>query len=88
MILVLHIIVALASLVTATLAFTKRSQRMIWATYGLTVSTLATGFTVVATRQVHLLQVCATGLLYVGVVFLVLAGAHYRLARAAQSTRR
>lgn len=83
MILVLHIISALASVAAATFVLFSPSKNGLKLNYGLLAATLATGTFMVATMSVHILQTCMSGLLYVGFVGALLFAANRRLASAA-----
>lgn len=81
MIIALHVIVALASIVASFAALARKSTLYIKYTYALTALTFVSGTILVVTHDVHLLQVCASGLLFIGFVSAGIAGAYYRLAR-------
>lgn len=81
MIIVFHIVVALASMGLSTLLFFLPSNAKLHATYGLVALTLTSGTYLVASRPAHMVQACMTGLLYLGFVSAGIAVAHYRLAR-------
>jgi len=80
MILVLHVLIAVSSLVWTTYLFFSPGRAKLNVSYGLVVATLASGTYLVASSGAHMLQACATGLLYVGLVSLGIASARSRLA--------
>lgn len=80
MVLVLHILVALASVACATYVFFSPSRKGLRFNYGLVMATVATGTYMVATQPVHILQTCLSGLLYTGFVSALLLLASRRLA--------
>jgi len=84
MILVLHIISALASVAAATYVLVSPSKNGLKLNYGLLAATLASGTYMVATMSVHILQTCMSGLLYVGLVSVLLFAASRRLAAATE----
>ena len=82
MILILHISIALASVVSSTYALIYPSRNKLNLSYALVALTIATGTYLVISLHTPLLQVCTTGLVYIGGIFLVLLSAHKRLANS------
>jgi hypothetical protein len=77
--LITHIVIALGGLIIAAASLFTLSQRMIMASYALTVGTLATG-TVLVFMTGNLLKSCLSGLLYLSAVLVITAITKYRLA--------
>ncbi len=81
MILVIHILVALAGLACSTAAFIAPSKTKINITYGLVALTLASGTVLVISSHASILHSCEIGLLYVGMVTSGALAARRKLAR-------
>jgi hypothetical protein len=81
MTLFLHIIIAISSLFFATYTVLKPTQSKLRLSGGLTAATIATGTYLVLFAGANLLKTCATGLLYTGVMFYVLAITRNKLVR-------
>lgn len=80
MVLLLHIIIALTSLVFTTYLFFSPSKRKLQFSYGLVGLTVASGTILVVTQPAHLLQACVSGLVYISVVLAALALTRRKLA--------
>jgi hypothetical protein len=81
MALVLHIIIAISSLLFATYVVIAPSRVKLRISGGLTAATIASGTYLVLFTGANLLHACITGLFYTGVIFFILAAAHNKLAR-------
>lgn len=81
MILLIHIIVALSSIVASSVSFVRPSKAKLRLTYGLTTLTLASGTYLVWSTHSPLLSSCITGLIYLGVVLSGVFGAQWKLSR-------
>jgi hypothetical protein len=84
MILVTHIVIALASLVFAATTLwlpTKEKLRISSLLAGLTI---ASGTVLVITTSSPLLQACMTGLGYLAVIFSAMAMSYYRIQKTNQ----
>ncbi len=81
MIILLHVCIALLSIVSASWAFIRPSRRRIYLSCGLVVGTLLSGTYLVLSLHSPLMQTCETGLTYLAIVSFGIAGAWYRLAR-------
>lgn len=77
----LHILIALASVGYSTYAFFSPSQAKLNASYGLVAATLLSGTYLVVATHAALVASCTTGLIYTGAVSILLAAAHYKLAK-------
>jgi uncharacterized BrkB/YihY/UPF0761 family membrane protein len=86
--LLLHIVVALASIGVSTYSFFAPSQAKLRLSYALVGVTLASGTFLVVSSGAHILQTCLTGLIYVGGVSIALVGARHKLVdQKERSTR-
>lgn len=83
MLLVIHIIVAVSSLLATSLAWIRPGKTKLYPAYGLTALTLISGTALVITSPVHILQTCLTGLAYTGIVSVGLVAARSRLKQPA-----
>ena len=83
MLVVLHVGIALASLIYAGYVFFSPSKAKLYGAYALVAATLASGTALVIATHTSLLSVCATGLLYLGVVSAGLIASHRKLAKQA-----
>ena len=77
----LHVSVALLSLVCASLCLVAPSRRKLRVSYGLVAATLASGTYLVWSLHSPLLQSCVTGLMYLAAVAVLNTLAYRRLAR-------
>jgi hypothetical protein len=82
MVILIHVIIALSSIIFTTFVFIKPSETKLKVSYGLIAGTFITGTYLVVSKQAHLLQTCITGLVYLGAMTLAVFAVHYRLARA------
>jgi hypothetical protein len=79
MILLLHIIIALSSLVYTGYIFISPSKRGLYVSYALTALTIVTGSYLVVSKPAHMLQACTTGLIYLGVMLVGQAVVRHRI---------
>ena len=80
MAILIHVLVALSSIVYTTFVFVRPSPSRLKLSYGLIAGTFKTGTYLVMSKQAHLLQTCVTGLAYLGAMTLAVFAVHYRLA--------
>lgn len=80
MVLLLHIIVALASMLLATLLFLAPTSLKFKSTYALTGLTIASGTYIILTQSVSMLHACLSGLVYVALVGVAIVLAHQKSA--------
>lgn len=80
MILVFHVVVALASIVFATATYMRPSSAKLHVTYGSIAATLATGTYLVVSSPAHMIQACITGVGYLVVVGAIALAARAKLA--------
>lgn len=78
--LLVHISIALSSLVLTTILVFSPSKAKLHASYALTAATLITGTYLVVSSGSHMLQACTTGLLYLGLTSLGIVAARRKLA--------
>lgn len=86
MIVLLHVIIAVTSIMVTTLSYVAPSVLKLRAAYGLVAMTLASGFYLVWSEPAHMLQSCMMGLVYLGVVSLGILAARRRLAIVERNT--
>jgi hypothetical protein len=79
MALVLHILIALASVGYTTYVFFRPTHNRLKGTYTLVILTLATGTYLIAQNPAHMVQACTTGLFYVSAVSCGIIAAHNKL---------
>lgn len=78
--LLLHIIIAVASVGFSTFLYFSPSRPKLGASYTLMGLTIATGTYLIVTSHVAMLRTCMMGLMYAGVVSALIAAAHRKLA--------
>jgi hypothetical protein len=83
MLVLLHVIIALSSIGFSTYLFFFPSHVKLRISYGLIIATLASGTYLVWSTHAPLIQACTTGLIYLGIVSVGVASAHYKLSHAA-----
>ena len=68
MILLVHILIAISSVILATIAFVNPSKKILYSTYVAITATLVSGTYLTVLRPNHLAQTCLTGLVYLSFV--------------------
>jgi hypothetical protein len=81
MIIVLHILIALASVAVVSWAYIRPTAVNLRVTYGLTALTIASGTYLVVAMPAHMIQACTSGLLYLAVMSLGIVFARIKLVR-------
>jgi hypothetical protein len=81
MLLLTHIVIALASVAYTTYLVFAPSRPKLKVSYGLIGATLATGTALVLANPAHMLQSCLTGIAYVAIMTVGVGAVQYRLAR-------
>lgn len=81
MVLVIHILIALASIVASGWAFLVPSKAKLRTSYTLVAATLASGTYLVLSTHTPLTQACLTGLIYLAIVSTGIALARRKLAK-------
>jgi hypothetical protein len=82
--LLIHIIIAVASLALTGWAYLSPSKRKLYSSYISVFLTLGTGFFLVMSKPAHMTQTCITGLIYLGFVVYGIASVHHKLAASPQ----
>jgi hypothetical protein len=85
--LIMHIAIALTSVVFTTYLYLSPSRTKIHTAYGLVAATLGTGTYLVVSMQSSLLHSCLAGLGYLAVVATGIALSARKLSLAAEHTR-
>ncbi|MBC7564910.1 hypothetical protein H7100_01595 [Candidatus Saccharibacteria bacterium] len=80
MIILIHVILALTSIILASITFFRPSMQKLMVSYGLILGTLATGIFLLVAVPSHLLQSCIMGVSYLAVVTTATIVAHTKLA--------
>lgn len=83
MLLVIHIVIALLSLVVASAVFFVPTIKRIAVSYGLIVATVGSGTALLIANPANLLHVCLSGLFYVTIVSIVTIATHVRIKKGA-----
>lgn len=81
MIIVLHILIALTSILAVSWAYIRPTSTNLRMTYGLTALTIASGTYLVVIMPAHMIQACTSGLLYLALMSLGIVFAHIKLVR-------
>jgi hypothetical protein len=76
----LHVIIALASVILTTFTYFAPSIVKLRLSYVLVTMTLTSGFFLVWSEPTHMVQSCVTGIAYIGVVSIGIVAARRRLA--------
>jgi hypothetical protein len=79
MLLMLHILIALTSVIFTGITYLRPTQNKFNGSYGLIAATLISGTVLVVQTGSPLLKSCLTGLLYLGVVLTGTVVAHYKV---------
>jgi len=80
MIVLLHVIIALASVGFTTYAFFRPSTSKLHIAYSLAGMTFASGVYMVWSAPVHIMHACISGLIYLGLVSIGIVAAKIKLA--------
>lgn len=81
MIVIFHVIAALASLIFTSYIYFRPSATKLKISYSLTAVTLGSGFYLVWSAPEHMLQSCVMGLFYVAIVSVGTVAARGKLAQ-------
>lgn len=79
MIILLHVLIALTSIIYSGYAFFAPSKAKIRASYGLVAATLISGTYLVVSTHSPILSSCVTGLIYLGIVMSGILAAQHKL---------
>ena len=80
MILVIHILVAISSLIYTGYVYFYPSKSKLNIAYGLVAVMLLTGFYLILSKPAHITQTCIEGLVYLAIVSYGLISARHKLA--------
>jgi hypothetical protein len=83
MIVLIHVLIALASVGVASFVFFKPSIKRLIVSYGFIIATVASGTYLIVSMSGDILRSCLTGLFYVTVVSIVTIASHVRLRKLA-----
>ena len=79
MIILIHVIIALTSIIIASFVFLQPTLRKLLVSYGFILGTIVSGTYLLITVPSHILQSCLTGLTYLTIVSIATIAAHVRL---------
>lgn len=82
MILLLHIAIALSSLVVTALAYVSPKQPLLYTSYALVALTISSGTFIAISSPAHMVQACVSGLIYTAVVLAGIVAVRRKLATA------
>jgi len=88
MVILIHVIIALASIGIASFTFFKPSIKRLAVSYGFIVATVASGTYLLLVSEGDILKSCLSGLLYLTVVSIVTIATHVRAHRLAEHSIR
>lgn len=83
-IVLIHVIIALASVAIASFTFFKPSIQKLYTSYGFILATVASGTFLILNTSGSILKSCLTGLFYVTVVSIVTIATHVRVRKLAK----
>jgi len=79
MIILIHVIFAITSIITASFTFFNPTIKKLIVSYGLILGTVGTGTYLLVTVPSHILESCIMGISYLTVVTIATIAAHVRL---------
>ncbi len=82
MILIAHILLALASILFSTFVLFNPSKAKIYSSYSLIASTLTTGVYLTLIYPAHIKQACVSGIVYIATMSVIMISVHARLEKA------
>jgi len=85
MIVLIHVIIALASIGVASFTFFKPSIQRLLVSYGFIVATVGSGAYLIVSMSSDILRSCLTGLFYLTVVSIVTIATHIRVRRGVEA---
>lgn len=80
MIVLLHVIIALLSIIVAGYVYVRPSRNGLLTSYGMMAATLGSGFYLVVSAPAHMIEACLMGVAYLVVVSTVTVAARVKLA--------
>lgn len=81
MLVLLHVSIAISTLIYTGYVFFRPSKPKIYISYTLVGTTIASGTALVIVKNANLISACITGLLYLAVTLPFILTAHRRLAK-------
>ena len=87
MIILIHVIIALASIAIASFTFFQPTIKRLIVSYGFILSTVGTGTYLMIAYPSHILQSCLMGLAYLTIVTIATITAHVRLHQRVLATQ-
>ena len=75
----LHVVIALASIAVASYGYVRPSKLVLRTAYSLVGMTLASGLYVVWNAPAHMVQACISGLVYIGVISIAIVAIKAKL---------
>ncbi|HEY5549642.1 MAG TPA: hypothetical protein VIK37_00310 [Candidatus Saccharimonadales bacterium] len=81
MLVLLHVSIAISSLIYTGYVFLSPSKARIYGVYGFIAATLISGGVLAFVAHASLLSVCVSGLLYLGIVSIGIVASHKKLAK-------
>ena len=81
MAIIVHVLIALTSVIYAGFTFFQPSGKKLNVSYILVAATIATGTYLVIMKPSHMVSSCITGLAYLAVVFALIISARHKLAK-------
>jgi len=85
MLVLLHVTIAISSLIYTGYIFFSPSKSKINLAYGLVAATIISGTILVVTKPAQLVSTCISGLLFLAITLPVIVTAHRRLAKEQQT---
>ncbi len=83
MIILLHVFIAITSIVIASVSYFKPSVKNLAVSYGFIIATIGTGTYLLLSTPGNILKSCLVGLAYITIVTVVTIAAHMRLKKLA-----
>jgi hypothetical protein len=88
MMIMLHVAIALTSLVVSLMGIAITSRHLVRSSYTLIAATVATGSMLLIIEPTHILRVCVTGLAYVALATSLTYIAHRRVQSLVKQTNK
>lgn len=83
MLILIHVIIAITSIIIATVGFISPSLKKLVLSYGFILATVVSGTILLITVPSHILQSCLSGLSYLTIASIATIATHVRLRRLA-----
>lgn len=85
-IILLHVLIALTSMITVSYAYLRPSAVKLRISYGLVTATVVSGTYLAISAPAHMIETCTVGLVYIAVVSVGIVAARGKLTRFEQPT--